>query len=559
MSKFKQSFLKLPRVLSKLEKRLVIILSLVALIAAGFWLYQYYVEHTEIAPKVGGSYIEGVLGQPKFINPIIAQPSTVDMDLVALIYSPLFKYNRQNELVNDLAESYNISDDGLTVTVTLRPDVSWHDGTPFKADDVIYTVQNIQNPNLQSPLKSTFANVTIAKGDDQTVIFTLAEPFAPFLSNLTFGILPKHLWEKVEPANFPLTELNLQPIGTGPYQFAEFKKDKLGEIKSYKVKRNPDYYSQPVNIQDITFNFYPTRAELAESLYLKKIEGLPYDSETAEAVVSADGLNEYQFFLPRYNAVFLNYAQNKDLEVKNVRAAMDMAIDLKALKDILPPGARLIAGPILENFIGFNTDLSRPEFNFDEAHKLLHEAGWNEVDDEGLRTKDGKRLSFTLLVSDFPEHQVAADFLISAWKSIGIDAQWESLSPADIQARIREREYDAILFGQVTGHDPDPYPFWHSTQREDPGLNLTAAKNKDIDKLLEEARKTNRLEERISKYKEFQSLLLDEHIAIFLYSPSYHYAVADKIKGIEAGVITNPSERFSDVAAWYIKTERVKK
>jgi len=212
MSNSKISFRKIPRVLSKMEKRLIIFLTIVAIVAAGFWLYQHYINSTVEVPKVGGSYVEGVLGQPKFINPIIAQSGTVDMDLVTLIYSPLFHYNLQNELVNDLAESYEISEDGLTVTVTLRKGITWQDGEPFKADDVVYTVQSIQNPNLQSPLKSSFDNVTVEKGDDRTVIFRLEEPYAPFISSLTFGILPKHLWEQVEPANFPKISTEVRRI-----------------------------------------------------------------------------------------------------------------------------------------------------------------------------------------------------------------------------------------------------------------------------------------------------------------------------------------------------------
>ena len=145
MKDSKISFLKLPRVLSSWEKRLIIILCIVALVGAGWWLYQNHINTTTAVPQTGGAYIEGVLGQPKFINPIIAQQNTVDMDLVTLIYSPLFRYNPQNELVNDLAESYEVSEDGLKLTVILREGVTWQDGEPFSADDVVFTVESIQN------------------------------------------------------------------------------------------------------------------------------------------------------------------------------------------------------------------------------------------------------------------------------------------------------------------------------------------------------------------------------------------------------------------------------
>ncbi|MFC1618215.1 ABC transporter substrate-binding protein [Patescibacteria group bacterium] len=559
MDKPSISFLKLPRALKRWEKRLVIILLIVAALAVGTWLYLRYLETTEVVPEIGGTYIEGVLGQPKLINPIIAQPNTADADLVDLMYSPLFHFDQDNNIVPDLADSYEISDDAKQVTIKLKQNIQWQDGEPFNADDVVFTIESIQNPNLQSPLKSIFDNVIVEKVDDYTVALNLEEPYIPLVSSLTFGIIPKHLWEQVDPANIPLAELNMQPVGTGPYRFKEFKKDKLGEIISYTLERSDNYYANEPYIEEITFFFYPVKEDLVDALAVGEIDGLSYDSEIGEAVEFTEGLNRYVFRLPRYNAVFINYERNESLEFKKVREALQQSINWEEFQQVLPPDSTLIAAPILEDFVGYDQELIRAEFNFDAAHNLLHEAGWDEIDEEGFRKKDDQRLAFKLLVSDYPEHQAVANFLVEAWKKLGVEVEWESLSPADIQTRIRARDYDAVLFGQVTEHDPDPFPFWHSSQREDPGLNLTALKDKDIDALLEEGRQVTDETARADKYKAFQQKLLDDNVAIFLYSPRYHYAASENIQGIDTGVIITPAERFTNVSDWYIKTKRIPK
>lgn len=554
------SFKKIPRVLSRLEKRLILIFGLIAVAAGITWGILAYLQNTVPAPKKGGTYTEGVLGQPKFINPIIAQPNTVDADLCALIYSSLFHYTPENQLENELVDSYQMNADGTELTLVLKPDIKWQDGENLTAADVVFTVQGIQNPSIQSPLKSGFADVTVDQVDQQTVKFSLAQPYAPFISNLTFGILPKHLWEKIEPANLSLAELNLQPVGSGPYKFKEFKKDKLGEIQSYTLERFDKYFAPAPYLDQLIFEFYATPEELSAALTGGQIEGMAYDLNTAEAVYGSQGLNNYEFSLPRYNAIFLNYAQNKDLEYKKVRQALQKAINRdEMLEQSLLGQGQLANGPIMENFLGFNPELKYDGFDPEAAKALLDEAGWKEIDAEGFRLKDGKRLGLTLTVSDFPEHLVVADYIVAAWKNIGVEAKVESFSPADIQERIRERAYDALLFGQVTGHDPDPYPFWHSSQREDPGLNLTSLKDADIDKLLEEGRTTIDSEKRAEKYRAFQQKLAESYVAIFLYSPYYNYTADQKIKGLNPVIITNPAERFSAVENWYIKTKRVAK
>lgn len=547
---------KAGRIFSKKEKAIAWLLIAVIAGAGIYWFLAGYFKKAEV-PALGRSYTEGVIGQPKYINPVLAQANTPDRDLCALVYSSLIKYNPSNDIEFDLAKSYDISDDGREYTFELREGIKWHDGEPFKSDDVVFTFQSIKNPSLQSPLATTFADTEAEKLDDYTIKFTLKEPFAPFISNLDFGIIPKHLWEMIEPVNTPLAELNLQPIGTGPYKFKDFKKDKMGNIISFTFESFNGYFKERAHIKELAINFFDIKEDAEDAFAGGEIDGIAYDFIAREFVEGLPNISKYKFSLPRYNAVFFNTNNNADLQVKSVREALTLAINKEELvNNVLGGDARKIDGPILENFSGYKADLPVPQFDNSKANDLIHKAGWNTVDEEGYRTKEGKRLKFTLYVSDFEEHVRAADFLKQSWKNAGVEADVQTQSPADIQDKIRSRNYDAVLFGQVVGHDPDPYSFWHSSQRDDPGLNLISLKDSDSDALLADARKSTDEGERAKKYESFQQKLIESYYAIFLYSPYYLYAIDDKVKGIEEGLITTPSERFSNVEAWYIKTKR---
>ena len=202
-------------------------------------------------PSFGGEYVEGMVGQPRFINPILAQKNDIDSDLSSIIYSSLLKLDSEGKLVNDLAESYEIGEDNLTYTFHIKKGVKWHskkdswdDRKELTADDIIYTIQTIQNPEFNSSLRANWTGVRTERIDDYTIQFILKNNYAPFLNNLTFGILPKHLWSLIKTSNFPLAEYNFRPVGSGPYMFKQLTKDREGKIISIELEANNDYYNQ---------------------------------------------------------------------------------------------------------------------------------------------------------------------------------------------------------------------------------------------------------------------------------------------------------------------------
>jgi len=523
-----------------------------------------YFNRTQKIADFGGNYQEGIIGQqPRFLNPILAQTNDTDRDLVRIIFSSLLKYDDQGNLVSDLAESYEIKDNGLAYEFFLRKDVKWHEKEPLTADDVVFTVKTIQNPEYKSPLKINWSGVEVEKVDDYTVRFTLKNTFAPFLHNMTVGILPKHLWAGISAQNFPLAEYNLKPVGSGPYKFKELKKDKSGAVQFIELEKNKNFYLKKPYINNLIFRFYQSEAAAVQALNKRQVDGLNFISTAQKSKIIRRDINVYQISLPRYYGVFFNQTQIKPLSDKTVRLALAYATDKKEIVERVLGGNGLsVDSPLLPGLLGYTTETKIYDFAPEHARNILEANNWKDNDNDGLREKkiggEEIKLEITLITTDWPELKDAANLLKEQWEKLGAKINLETINLRMIQEDyIRPRNYQALLFGEVLEADPDPFAFWHSSQKRDPGLNLSLYDNKKVDKLLEEARQILDPETREKKYKEFQELLINDLPAVFLYSPAYLYPVDTKIKGISFKNLSLPSQRFSQIENWHIKTDRV--
>lgn len=581
------------------QERIALWIALVVLIV-GLPLFSVrsYYRATDEVPAFGGSYTEGVVGQLQYANPILSPLSDVDADVTSLVFSSLFSYDDNQELQNDLVTNYTLSEDKKTYTLYLRTGVKWHDGEELNVDDVLFTVEAIQDKQYQSPLFSTLAGVGIERIDDYTFSFTLSEPFAPFITSLTFGILPEHLWYDVPPQNVRLTELNITPIGSGPFKFEEATKDKTGILSSFTVIRNEEYYGEKPYLDEVSFRFYPDIDSAIAALQSRKVEGLAFipQSQRAEIEKKKDIVFS-SLRLPQYTGVFFNQRNTEVLQSLEVREALAHAVHRnRIITNVLDNQGDAMYTAILPGYLGHNPEVDKYQDGAEEAKRILEEAGWTipesateaesdttdettETEDTSTETtsttssvvesienttfqprqKDGVDLSFNLATVDLPEYRAVAELLQAQWEEIGVKVVIDIYSAEDIQQRIiRKRDYDAILFAEIIGNDPDPYPFWHSSQMTHPGLALAIFRNTDIDTLLEEARKSTDDESRRLKYLEFQNTLAANVPAIFLYNPQYLYAVNDKIRGInENQYIAAPADRFAGIEKWYVKTKRV--
>ena len=557
----RRQWLLLFQALTTRDRMLVLFFTAVGTGALLFWLGALYVASTKSVPEHGGEYTEGIVSQPRYINPILSQTSEADADLSELIYSGLFTYDTEGKLTKQLLQDYSVSEDGKNYTLTIKQGVRWHDGEELTADDVLFTIQAIQDPSYKSPLRSNWLSVEAVTIDRYALTLTLKKSYFGFLENLTVGILPKHIWETITPENFLLADYNLAPIGSGPYRFYDSEKDSSGNMLSYELRSFEDYFEGSPHIDKIAFHFYPDETSLLDAYNRKEVLGI--NSVTPENLATLSerkSSRTYELSIPRIFAVFFNITKSAPLAHDEVRSALALATDRQAIIHQVLLGKGQPAETALLPFMnGYATDMEFPRFNQEKANALLDQANWKRGDD-GFRGKDGIALQFELMVPDWPELERTAEILREQWARVGVKVTVTVLNAADLQqSAVRPREYEALLFGEAAMIDSDPYSFWHSSQKHDPGLNLALFDNKDVDDGLLSLRETLESEKRQELYRKFQDSLSRENPAVFLYTPTYLYVVNSAVQGISVKAINAPAHRLALVKDWYMKTKRVKK
>ncbi len=513
-------------------------------------------------PRHGGSLVEGIAGTPRFVNPLLAV-SDADRDLTQLVYSGLLKAKPEGGYVPDLAESYTVSPDGLTYAFTIRADAKFSDGTPVTADDVKFTVLKAQDPALKSPRRVNWEGVTVEKTGTRTLDFKLRQPYAPFIGNLTLGILPSHLWQTLTADQIPFSSLNTNAVGSGPYVISSVSRSSDGIPTQFTLKSNPGYSLGEPYISTLIVKSYASEAALVSALRSGAVESASNLSPS-----SASGLDVETAPLTRVFGVFFNQSQNEILAHKEVRKALDMVIDRQSLISTVLQGYGTAASEPLPPVVAgssASTTALQASTTLAEAAKLLAKAGWKKNPDTGVYETRPKAkgsatttLSLSLSTANIPELVLAAKKIEEGWKAFGAQVDVRVFEPSDLnQSVIRPRKYDALLFGLVTGKGSDLYPFWHSSQRNDPGLNIALYTNQKADKALERMRVATSTQAAAAEYAKVKAEIAADTPAIFLWSPDFIYAVPAKLHGVQLGSVTTSSDRFLGVEKWYVDTDHV--
>ncbi len=513
-------------------------------------------------PDYGGTLTEGVVGSPRFVNPILATSDT-DRDLTSLVYSGLLKLKSDGTLVPDLAASYTISDDGLTYTFILKDKIYFSDDTPVTADDVLFTIAEAQDNNLKSPRQTNWTGVKVTKVDDKTVAFTLKQPYSPFIQNMTLGILPKHIWKSASVEEFPFSQFNTRPVGSGPYEIQNIVYTGSGLPSEYHFVSNPKYALGQPYITNVVIKTYQDQTALMtaykngdiDSLYGISPKQLPNLKVASDDIILSP--------LPRVFGVFFNQNSATVLVNKEVRQALDLATDKQAIVDqILGGYGQVIDGSLPPKTIansGGSTASST--VNLAKAKTLLQKAGWQQNSSGIYEKKVGKSvttLAFSISTGDAPELKDTAYLLQKQWQVLGAQVDVKIFEIGDLnQNVIRPRKYDALFFGEVIGRDLDLYPFWHSSQRNDPGLNIALYANVKADKDLENIRKTTSEASQQKYFDDFNQQIQSDVPAVFTYSPYFIYIIPKTVHNVTLGTLTTPSERFADISQWYIETNHV--
>lgn len=542
---------------------LLILFSIFIASLAGLLLKINNVYSVETAES-GGTINEGVIGVPRFINPLLAVSDT-DRDLVRLIYGGLLESDGRGNLMPVLASKYEISEDGLTYTFELNQKARWQDGKPIKSDDVIFTVKLAKNPTLNSSKRVNWEGVEAEKIDDYTVRFWLKNPYSSFLENATLAIMPKHIWEKMTPEEISLSNFNLEPIGAGPYQVKKLYRNSAGIITSYKLKRNKNFALGEPFIKNLNIFFFSSEEKLTDAFRQRKIDSEGFISPLNIGDILNKDRVVKNLSLPRVFGVFFNSANNPIFEEKEARLALDIALDKQFVINEVLGGYGLAAdSPIPEGSFGalpFEKDSLNKKEKIEKAKEILTKNGW-KINKDGIFEKKSKKktmkLKFSISTSNAADLVKTAEILKNIWEQLGARVDVKIFEIGDLnEVVIRKRNYEALLFGEVIGRDPDPFPFWHSSQRSDPGLNIAMYANQKVDKLLEDARKEVNLEKKIEKYKLFQKEVRNDQAAIFLYSPYFVYVIPDFLKGYDNQSIAAPAERFSMIHKWFIYSRKV--
>lgn len=552
-------------------KKLIFLIAFIACLIASFSLLSQISErYLVLVPDYGGELNEGVIGRPRFINPVLAK-SDVDRDLTQLIFSGLLKSTPDHGLIPDLASSYDISQDGLTYTFTLRDQIFWHDGEPITAQDVAFTIEKVQDKSLaiKSPRRASWDDVTVETPDNKTVVLTLKQAYAPFLENTTMGIIPKHIWMNIPNDEFDQSFYNLNPIGSGPYRIDIIVNDESkGLPESYHLRSFHNYALGRPYIDRINLHFFGNSNELINGYREKKIDQIHTIAPSVARELESIGTPIARTELPRTFAAFINSTENESLKDRAVREAMNHAVNKeKIIEQVLLGYGKVIDGP-LPYLLGTSSLAGTHPIDeatrANESRAILEKAGWEFDKDALIMKKVDKKakkeipLEFSISVPDAEELTKTAQLLKEDWERIGakVTVKVYEISTFSVEV-LAPRKYDVLFYGQVIGRNPDLYPYWHSSQRTAPGLNVALYASRPTDKLLEELRK----EHDEMKREEILHAITDEIWrdipAVFVYSPYFLYARRGDIEGAVTGTITTESERFLDVHNWFIEKDHV--
>jgi peptide/nickel transport system substrate-binding protein len=493
-----------------------------------------------VLPSAGGRLVEGVVGPaPAQINPLFAATSGPERDLVSLIFSGLTRPGPSGEPQPDLAESWVPSADGTTFTFNLRRNVTWHDGAPFTADDVVFTAKAFSAPGVKGDPSTAevWRRASVQKLGLYTVLVRFDSPFAPFLGYSSAGILPSHLLAHDTPEQLVSDAFNQHPVGTGPFRLVRLgRNDAL--LRSYG-----GYHLGAPYVRDLSVRFIPD----ADAL-LKALNAGDLDRLRASGHALIGGLR------PVYSLVYLNLnlAQFQD---PVVRRALSLATDRGRIVQQVVTGQASPADTPLPPGTWSGVDQG-VRSNPDAARALLQQAGWTAGAD-GILERRGIQLSFALQTTPDVERKGLAEELAREWRAVGINAVVETMDEnALLSDVLLPHKYEAVLYGWDPGPDPDPFPAWHSSQAGEQGRNLSNYASTRADQLLEAARQTADITDRARIYGAFIDVFRSDVPAIVLYFPRYLYVVPQRLSGVQLGLLASTADRFAAVEGWSLATRR---
>ncbi len=521
-------------------------------------LGQYYLE---LQPADGGTFTEGIIGTYSNANPLYAS-GPVDSAVSRLVFAGLLKYDEQNQLVGDLAESWSINDDETTYTVRLREGLKWHDGQPLTAEDVVFTYATIQNPDAKSPLFSSWQGIKVAAVDERTITFTLPNSLAPFPHSLTNGIVPKHVLggvplEQLRSVRFNTVEL----VGAGPFRLRtvevvgttpEDREERIGLVPF------TDYHFSPSTLNRFVIRTFRDETRLIRDFEEQEVQAMAGLSSVPDELIDDTSLQEHN--IPLTGGVMAFFRTSHEIlgDVR-VRRALVRAADVPAIAGSIGHPVAALNGPLLKEHIGYNPDLVQLAHSQKEANKLLDEAGWVRDPESGLRSKDGKPLKFQVISQATGEYNHVTRLLREQWRAVGVEADVRLQPESELQNNLAFHNYDVLVYGVALGKDPDSFVYWHSSQASvnaQNRLNFSEYKSDAADAALEAGRTRLDPALRAAKYEPFLEAWRRDAPALALYRPRFLYIAREPLFGLNSETINVAADRYANVHNWRVRQER---
>jgi len=547
--------------------RLTLFFVVLGVAGLAFLGYQFITSRDAVlVPGEGGTYVEGIVGAPKSINPLLCPLNEAERDMCALVFRGLTRLNEAGEVVPDLAEGWAISGDGITYTFNLRPNERWEDGSPVTADDVLFTVGLMRDPAFPGPrdYNELWQRVETVKLNERTVQFRLPQPYAPFLDYTAVGLLPVHVLSNTSAASLEEIAFNRQPVGNGPWRVADLS-TAGGQISSVALEPSSTYGGPSPKIRRLVLRYYPNWQSVLSAFDNGEIDGLA--SFAAPEPIAEEALSNATLYSMRgARLVSLMFNLRKDssafsLTELPVRRALMLALDREAIiREVLRGRAVSANTPFIPGTWAYHAGVRSYSRDLEGAKALLRDAGYEIAavapSNVEVWQKDGEPLAFTLLAAEGSALLRVAEAVAQQWRELGVQV---TVIPVRnmVTNFLATHQFQAALVEVLLDGDPDPFPLWHRSQAIN-GQNYAGWDNAEASEWLEQARQTTDRAKRIALYHRFQEKFAEELPAIVLYYPIYDYVISSRVRNVQVAPVIHPSDRFYNLHAWLVNFRRVR-
>lgn len=530
---------------------LVLIAVLITAVAVQSLWFQSGYKAT--AAVEGGTYAEGILGEIDTLNPLYAQ-TNAELSAARLLFSGLFDYDETGHLRENLAQNVTVSGDKKVYTITLRDGLRWHDGTALTADDVVFTVNLMKNPEVRAAMRGSWQDIRATVQDARTVVFTLPAPYASFPHALTFAVLPEHILGSVPSANLRENTFSISPVGSGPFTLRLLQPvDGRDTHKILHLSAWREYHRGAPRLDRFELHAYDKQDGIMRALKTGDINAAVDTGGRNSEVPGHFAVKDHAI----NNGVFALFnTQSSVLKDRRVRQALQKSTDTEKLRKLLTARVHALDLPFPEYQLENAVAPKKPALDQNTAHALLQKAGWKLSSDGQSRLKSKTPLMLRLVTVKDSQYEVVAKALAEQWRQLGIDVQLTVFDPAAsnqsfAQAVLQPRQYDVLLNELVIGGDADVYAYWHSSQAHELGLNFSNYKSSLADDILSSARVRSERNLRAEKYRAFAEQWLRDAPAIALYQPVVEYAYTSNTRSMPDDIVLpSVADRYSNILYW---------